>query len=310
MRSVLRCWTNRSVIECLTIPVVCTAVLLGGCDSDREPTSPAAPPADIQAMGDVDGPQFLMEPIQTASLLDQALLANQAVSKSNPTEAAEELPGMGHKFELFFAMVDDQDPENPTNDVISVVTTPVTIGMAYRKFPPGIKISALDDQINLKYYFEAPRTCGGGNPRITLLVDADGDGDFDQDPPISPTDPDDSDDFAAQGHVNPPGFIGCMPNLWHIEDLTDERKRWETTALVTFPGIPPTVCGPIGAVTTCTWEELETRVTLAFPNHKVIAGFLHDGDACSFFAGACGKAYYDLVTLENRTLENDQDTVH
>jgi hypothetical protein len=33
-------------------------------------------------------------------------------------------------------------------------------------------------------------------------------------------------------------------------------------------------------------------------------------DSCSFSAPSCGQAYYDLLTIENRTLENDQDTVH
>src|SRR5687768_3428468 len=120
--------------------------------------------------------------------------------------AKDELPGLGHKFRLSFAMMDAQDPENPTNDVISVTTTPTTIGVALRDLPPGIRISALDTQLGFKYYFVG-RSCGGGSPRVTLRVDADGDGDFDQDPPIGPGDPDDSPDFAAHGHPNP--FVGC-----------------------------------------------------------------------------------------------------
>jgi hypothetical protein len=40
----------------------------------------------------------------------------------------------------------------------------------------------------------------------------------------------------------------------------------------------------------------------------VLAGLLVD-DSCSFFTAACGKACYDLVTIENRTLEIWQDTV-
>lgn len=55
------------------------------------------------------------------------------------------------------------------------------------------------------------------------------------------------------------------------------------------------------------WDTLEKAV-LAFPNHKVLAGFLVE-DSCSFFPATCGKAYYDLVTIENRTLEIGQDTV-
>ena len=56
------------------------------------------------------------------------------------------------------------------------------------------------------------------------------------------------------------------------------------------------------------WEVFEGAVTAAFPNHKIRAGFLVD-DSCAFFPAACGKAYYDLLTIENRTLEIWQDTV-
>jgi hypothetical protein len=49
-------------------------------------------------------------------------------------------------------------------------------------------------------------------------------------------------------------------------------------------------------------------VESVYPNHKVIWGSLVD-DSCSFAPTSCGQAYYDLFTYENRTLENDQDTV-
>ena len=113
-------------------------------------------------------------------------------------------------------------------------------------------------------------------------------------------------DFVAQGHVNPPLFAACVPNQWHIEDLTDELPRWETTPLVVMV---PMSCGPIGGAGTCTWSQLETSVTTTFPNHKILGGFLVDGDACSFMPTTCGKAFYDLLTLENRTLENRQDAI-
>ena len=56
------------------------------------------------------------------------------------------------------------------------------------------------------------------------------------------------------------------------------------------------------------WDALVIAVTTAFPNHRIYAEFLVD-DSCVFFPAACGKAYYDLVTVENRTLEIWQDTV-
>jgi hypothetical protein len=237
------------------------------------------------------------------------------VTLSNSSSTQEELPGLGHKYELLFAMQDDQDPENPTNDTISNVTTqdvPAGIGIAFRNLPPSIKITALENQLGFKYFFEG-RSCGGGSPRNTLLVDADGDGDFDQDGPggIGPGDPPDSFDFAAHGHVNPPATTGCPSGEWRYEDLTDAGLRWEITpcSVATTPTptpiLPPTFTCPFPFNT---WDTLEAAVTAAFMNHKVLAGFLVD-DSCSFFLASCGEAHYDLLTIENRTLENDQDTV-
>jgi hypothetical protein len=227
------------------------------------------------------------------AVFDQIALGLEVISLSSPESTQEELPGMGHKFELIGAMMDAKDPDNPTNDTISLTAT--AVGLAFRNLPPGIKIAALDNQLGLKYFFIGARSCFGGSPRITLLVDSDGDGNF---------------NFAAHGHVNPPLFAGCPPNQWVYENLTDNLKRWEVTPAT---AVTP-ACGPVGGPTTCTWEELEARITLQFPNHKILSGFLLDGESCSFFAPntpefACGQAHYDLVTIENRTLENKQDTV-
>ena len=225
------------------------------------------------------------------------LIVGGAVLTTDATSTQEELPGLGHKFELLGVMVRDADPENSVgnpggsgggaggNETISATMTPVSVALAFRSLPSGIRISALDNQLGLKYYFDAPRTCGGGSPRITLLLDADGDGDT---------------DFAAHGHVNPPAYTGCITNKWRYEDLADDLPRWEVTPGGAVPGIP---VFPLSS-----WDTLEAAVTAAFPSHKVTAGFLVD-DSCSFFAAACGKAYYDLVTIENRTLEIWQDTV-
>jgi hypothetical protein len=237
-------------------------------------------------------------------LVDQVAFGMQVLSISDPASTQEELPGLGHKFELLGVMVRDTDPENSSggsgasgggvggNEGISATMTPTSVALALRNTPPGIKIAAFTNQLGLKYFFVGTRTCGGGSPRITLLVDANGDGVFDQS----------SGDFAVHGHVNPPVFTACPINTWMYENLTDRLKRWESTPATA------TGCGPVGAPTTCTWDELKTRVTALFPNHKIPAGFLVD-DSCSFFAPACGKAHYDLVTIENRTLEIWQDTV-
>lgn len=57
-------------------------------------------------------------------------------------------------------------------------------------------------------------------------------------------------------------------------------------------------------------KAFAAAVTVAFPAHRVTGGFLLDGESCSFGVAAnCGKAYYDLLTMENRTLVIWQDTV-
>ena len=239
-------------------------------------------------------------PILTTTL-DAAgnLVIGNTVLTPDPNSTQEELPGLGHKFELLGVMTRDADPENAVgesggsggggggNETISAITTPSTIALAYRNLPPGIKITALTNQLGLKYYFEAPRTCFGGSPRIVLLVDSDGDGLV---------------DFAANGHVNPGGnYTACPVDKWRYEDLGDDLPRWEVTG-ASVPGIIPNVYMP--------WKPFAAAIA-ALANHKVRAGFLLDGESCQFAPSAvtCGKAYYDVVTIENRTLEIWQDTV-
>jgi hypothetical protein len=89
-------------------------------------------------------------------------------------------------------------------------------------------------------------------------------------------------------------------NKWKYEDLGDDLPRWEVTPGGSVPDIPVFPFTP--------WKAFATAVTAAFRNHRITAGFLVD-DSCSFLPAACGKAYYDLVTIENRTLEIWQDTV-
>jgi hypothetical protein len=201
---------------------------------------------------------------------------------SDPVAAQEELPGLGHKFELLFAMMDDMDPQNLTNGTISVFTTttyPAGIGVALRSLPPGIKITALTNQLQLKYYFPT-RSCGGGSPRIQLAIDRDGDGQV---------------DGNAFGYVGHTGFGGgCLAGIWDFVDMTDAvPARWDITQ---FGGGYQN------------WAGVLAYFSTMYPNHRVLSGSLVD-DSCSFAATSCGKAYYDLLTIENRTLENKQDTV-
>src|SRR5688572_27609510 len=184
---------------------------------------------------------------------------------TSPESTQEELPGLGHKYELLGVMVRDTDPENASggsgasgggiggNEGISATMTPADVALAFRNLPPGIRITAMTNQLGLKYFFVGPRTCGGGSPRLTLLIDSDGDGDF---------------DFAAHGHVNPPIYTACVTNEWKYEDLADDAPRWEVTPGGAVPGIPVFPFTP--------WEEFAAAVTTAFPNHRVFAGFLVD----------------------------------
>jgi hypothetical protein len=241
-------------------------------------------------------PDWVGRVVMTNSTPD-VLIFNDTVMSTDSASTAEELPGLGHKFELLGVMVRDTDPENATgnpggsgggvggNETISATMTPTSVALAFRNLPPGPKITAFDNQLGFKYYFVAPRNCGGGSPRMTLLVDSDGDGDT---------------DFAAHGHVNPPLYSGCVMNKWQYEDLADDLPRWEVTPGGAVSGLPVYPYSP--------WETLESAITSSFPNHKILAGFLVD-DSCSFSPTTCGKAYYDLVTIENRTLEIWQDTV-
>jgi len=201
---------------------------------------------------------------------------------SDPASTQEELPGVGHKFELLFAMNDDHDPQNLTNDVISVLTTtayPAGIGVALRNTPPGFKIGALTNQLQLKYYFPE-RSCGGGSPRIQIAIDTDGDG---------------RSNGNAFGYIGHTGFGGgCLTGVWDFVDMTDAvPARWDLTQF---------------GLGYQNWPSAVLAMTTTYPNHKVRSGSLVD-DSCSFAPTSCGKAYYDLFTFENRTLEQDEDTV-
>ena len=247
--------------------------------------------------------QLLQDPASvlptSPTLVNGILTIGDTVYQPDEASTQEELPGLGHKFELLGVMERDTDPENKYgrsgqagggaggNELISATMTPGARALAYRSLGSGIDVWALTNQLGLKYYFEAPRSCGGGSPRVTLLIDSNGDGGF---------------DFAAHGHVNPPATAGCVPNKWKYEDLSDDLGRWEIT-----PGTAATALG-LPTYPYSPWRVFAGALTTTFPNHKVLAGFLVD-DSCSFFPAACGKAYYDLVTIENRTLEIWQDTV-
>lgn len=228
------------------------------------------------------------------------LLNENSTITADPTLTAPEAQGLGHKFELLFAMMNDQDPQNSDNDVISLVATPTTIGVAVRDMLPGAKVATLTDMINIKYFFPGATTggrsiCSGGSPRIQLFIDP-GDG----------TGP-----RNAFGYVGHGAFgTGCITGMWDTVDMANLEgnfadpvpvPRWDLSQFLAS-GHPAAACDM-----TCTWAQV-VAFFATLPNNVVLSGGVYD-DSCGFDAAACGKAYYDLLTVENRTLENRQDTV-
>jgi hypothetical protein len=206
----------------------------------------------------------------------------------------------GSAWKLFGNAEMTRDPENRENivlEVISVGAPEFTAAGAFRDLR-HVKLWHLDHQLNFHRAFVAPNTCDGGSPRMTLIIDADGDGRFDQFP--------NGMDFAAHGHVRPP-FAGCETSaptgaddepsqstlLWRFEDLTDEQVRWEVTpSTATNPPI-----GPIGGAGALPWDAFEAAVSLAFPEHQVLRAILVED-----FNATAGTAYYDLITALELTL--------
>ena len=216
------------------------------------------------------------------SWVGNLLLGNSTIT-ADPTLTAPEAQGLGHKFELLFAMTNAQDPQNFDNDVIALNTGTFpsnVIGVAVRNMLPKVKIATLTNQISVKYLFVPPRTCSGGSPRIQLFINP-GDG--------TPS-------RNAFGYVgNAPFGAGCLSDgNWHFQDMTDAVPRWDLSQF--------------GGPMTDTWAQVVVFFNTLYPNHVVLSGGLYD-DSASFAVLAAGQAYYDLLTVENRTLENRQDTV-
>lgn len=213
------------------------------------------------------------------------LLFENSTITADPTLTAPEAQGLGQKFELLFAMINDQDPQNADNDTISVTTTmayPSGVGVAVRNMLPKARIESLTDQVSLKYFFVGPRTCSGGSPRVQLYVDP-GDG-------TAPRN--------AFGYVGTTAFGGgCTPNVWQYQDMANLADTLPVWDLSQFAG-----------GMTNTWAQVVAFFDTRYPNHVVLSGGVYD-DSCSFDPLTCGKAYYDLVSVENRTLTNRQDTV-
>ncbi|HEX7254794.1 MAG TPA: hypothetical protein VF236_02600 [Gaiellaceae bacterium] len=191
-----------------------------------------------------------------------------------------------------------QDPENPHNDVIRIRTDVAPFfGTVSRRV--NTKVQDLDNMLEFKSWFQAPKTCIGGSPRFQLAIDLDGDGDSD------------GNAFGDTG-INGSG-TGCPPNTWLYEDLTggdgvtglglapstgqptpNEENEW-ALAQLGGPGVP-------GAGVP--WSVAEAFLA-TFPLHKVCTVALVDD---TFGApGMTGTAYYDIISGYRATFEDRFD---
>jgi hypothetical protein len=211
------------------------------------------------------------------------------------TESASDNPPhmpRGSVYKLFGTAQNGVDPQNPFNDVISFDTRNGAIAGALRILGDHVQVKMLTNQIELKYYFASPRTCGGGSPRIQLAIDGDGDGDFKQSPGSS--------DQNAFGYLGDKPFGGaCAMDMWVHEDMTDLAPKWDLSQWVATGKVP--ACDM-----TCTWQEVVTYFQTFWPNHRVLNAVLVD-DSSSFFATDGGCAYFDLVNTGARTYTNRED---
>lgn len=182
------------------------------------------------------------------------------------------------------------DPENPANEVIRISTLdPPLFGTVSRAL--NVKIATLDNQLELKAYFETVplKTCVGGSPRMQLAIDLNGDG-------VS--------DGNAFGYVGSMPFgSGCPSGVWFYTDLTDLVARWDITQLI---GPGEIVLPPLQNPFTVPWDLMESLITTQFPFHRVCSGQLTD-DTFGI-PGMSGIAYYDLISIGNETWNEWEDT--
>jgi hypothetical protein len=154
-----------------------------------------------------------------------------------------------------------------------------------------VKITKLDNMIEFKAFFVAPKTCIGGSPRIQMAIDLDGDG---------------ASNGNAQGNFGPGPFgSGCPPaGVWQSEDLTDLAPRWDVTQLLGAGEINPLGLGSTNPFLV-PWPLLETLVS-TFPNHLVCSVALVD-DTFNI-PGMNGVAYYDVFSAGRATWVDRSDT--
>jgi hypothetical protein len=182
----------------------------------------------------------------------------------------------GSKFTPYGTAMNSTDPQNAFNDVVSVDTNGGKFGGLERKFGADVRVEQLTNELELKYLLVG-RECGGGSPRISLL--------------ITPTgNPKDAKEIF--GYVGTGAFGGgCPQNQWTYQDLTT-GPQWDLSSF--------------GQGFGNTWAQVVSYFDTTYPNHKVLEGFLDD-DSSSFAAADAGCAYYDLVSVGAHTYTNHTD---
>ncbi len=178
------------------------------------------------------------------------------------------------QFRLYGPAGDAVDPHNPDNEVVIFDTTSGAPVFMFR--PVHELVAELDNQIEFKYYMQ-DRNCGAGSPRVDLFLDINNDGRV---------------DGVLEGHVQP-DFACPNQNTWVYQDLTDDVPRWGSRG--GLPGGPGNFYAP--------WDAVEAT----FAGATVLFGMLVE-DSQAFKADNRGIAYYDLVTIGNKTYSDHSDS--
>jgi hypothetical protein len=195
----------------------------------------------------------------------------------NGFSLAEEGGTQGAKFRLFGGAEDSVDPENPTNDVVRVNNTGTPANIL-RDLHKGTRAEDIDNQVQLKYFFEPGKTCTLGTPRVDLAIDEDGDGDF---------------DGNAFGYLGDKPFGGgCLSGQWVFEDMTNNQAKWDLSQ--------------VGGAMTNTYDQMEAFLAATHPNYQILYGSVTEDPYPT--PPAAGVTYYDGVVIGNRDVNTHNDT--
>ena len=134
----------------------------------------------------------------------------------------------------------------------------------------------LTGRLSLDYYL-VDRDCGGDSPRLVLGLDLDGDGSYDS--------------FPTGSVGPPPSFVGCTPNSWEHEDMTDSVARWHVggggAGICPLPYSVP-------------WSDVLTCLDTLYPDHRVLSAWFVDDSY--WMPAAAGVVYYDNVEIGGAVL--------